>query len=279
MARRPPHAVSRDESSYRERSTRGARFHTRRTLYDDLAVVIKRFPAAPGAPTGGRPFVLVHGIGVSSRYFHPAAAELARFGTVYVVDLPGYGAAPDPHRDVTIADHAAVLARFFREDGIVNPVLVGHSMGTQVVSQLAVDYPQVSDRLVLIAPTMEPAARSLGVAVWRLLLDTLREPVRSNLVVLSDYVIRCGIPYYLRQLPHLLTDRIEERLSRIAVPTLVMRGDVDCVSPEQWSREVARLLPQGSFATVAGPHVVMFTDPVRVAALIAEHSVAEHAIV
>ncbi len=49
-----------------------------------------RTPSA--APRDARPaFVLVHGIGVSSRYFHPVAAFLAEHGTVYAIDLPGYG--------------------------------------------------------------------------------------------------------------------------------------------------------------------------------------------
>lgn len=267
---------SRDESEYRTRSEGDATYYTRRILYDDLAVVIRRFPTAEAghrdAGWTGRPFVLVHGIGVSSRYFHPAAAELTKYGPVFVVDLPGYGSAPDPHRDVTIVDHAAVLAKYLAAEGIANPVLVGHSMGTQVVSRLALDYPDATSSIVLMAPTMDPAARTFGRAARRLLTDILRyEPPRVNLVVSVDYFFRCGIPYFLRQVPHLLEDRMEDRLPRLAAKSLVLRGDKDVISPEAWSREVAGLLRQGSYATVAGPHVVMYTDPKRVAALIAEH--------
>ncbi len=254
------------------RRPRGPKFQTSRPLFDDLAVVIKEFSSASGVATDARPFVLVHGIGVSSRYFHPAAAQLSRFGRVYLVDLPGYGAAPDPRRDVGIADHARVLARFLQEAGIVNPVLVGHSMGSQVVAELAVDYPGLSDRLVLMAPTMDRRARTLPRAALRLGLDMFREPLSSNFVVLSDYFVRCGIPYYLRQLPHLLNDRPEERLPLIAAKTLVLRGDHDLVCPEDWALELTALLPHGSFATVEGPHVVMFTDPGTVAERIAEHA-------
>jgi len=263
---------SRAEAEFRARREGDATYYTRRILYDDLAVVIRRFPSRQQVRASGRPFVLVHGIGVSSRYFHPVAAELAKSGHVYVVDLPGYGSAPDPHRDVTIVDHAGVLARYLKAEGIIDPVLVGHSMGTQVVSRLALDYPEVSSRIVLIAPTMDPAARTFGAAAARLLTDILRhEPARVNLLVSVDYFFRCGIPYFLRQVPHLLKDRMEDRLPRLAVKALVLRGEKDVVSPDAWAREVASLLRQGSYATVAGPHVVMFTDPGRVAELIAEH--------
>ncbi len=267
---------SRGESEYRTRRQGETSYYTRRILYDDLAVVIRRFPVpesvAASSAANARPFVLVHGIGVSSRYFYPVAAELARHGPVYQVDLPGYGSAPNPRRDVTIIDHARVLARYLAAEGIGDPVLVGHSMGTQVVSRLALDYPEVTRSIVLMAPTMDPTARTLWRAARRLAADVLRhEPARVKLIASIDYVFRCGIPYFLRQIPHLLEDRMEDRLPRLAAKGLVICGDKDVVSPEAWSREVAGLLRQGSYATVAGPHVVMFTDPKRVAALIAEH--------
>lgn len=264
---------SRAESEYPKRFEGDASYFTRRVLFDDLAVVIRRFPLVEGAPTDGRPFVLVHGIGVSSRYFHPSAAQLAKYGTVYLVDLPGFGSAPDPRRDVSIVDHAGVLARFLSLEGIESPVLVGHSMGTQVVTQLALDYPDTTDKVVLLAPTMDPAARGFWRATGRLMRDILtREPPQVNAIVSIDYFFRCGIPYFLKQTRHLLADRIEDRLPLLAVKALVIRGDRDCICPPEWSRRVAELLRDGSYAEVAGPHVIMFTDPPRVAALIANHA-------
>lgn len=263
----------RAESEYPTGVEGDATYFTRRDLYDDLAVVIRRFPPVKGAPTGGRPFVLVHGIGVSSRYFHPAAAQLARYGSVYLVDLPGYGSAPNPRRDVSIADHANVLARFLEAEGIEQPILVGHSMGTQVVSQLVLDSPQTTDRIVLLSPTMDPAARGFWHATGRLVRDIVTaEPPAVNAIVSVDYLFRCGIPYFLKQTRHLLADRIEDRLPLLEASGLVIRGDRDCICPEGWTRRVADLLIDGSYAEVSGPHVIMFTDPVAVAALIADHA-------
>jgi pimeloyl-ACP methyl ester carboxylesterase len=265
--------TSREESEYPKRFEGDVAYFTRRIRYDDLAVVIRRFPATETAPSGGRPFVLVHGIGVSSRYFHPAAAELAKRGHVYLVDLPGYGSAPDPRRDVTIADHAGVLARFLAAEGIDSPILVGHSMGTQVVTQLVLDHPDTTDRIVLLAPTMDPSARGFWRAAGRLMRDVVtREPPAVNAIVSIDYFFRCGIPYFLKQTRHLLADRIEDRLPRLAVKALVVRGDRDCICPPEWTHEVVRLLRDGSYAEVKGPHVIMFTDPKRVAELIADHA-------
>src|SRR3982751_3353809 len=103
----------RSEASYRVRRWRGAEFYTSRQRHGDPTLIVKRFPRRDYAVEDAT-FVLVHGIGVSSRYFQPLASELARRGRVFLVDLPGYGAAPNPRRDVSLADHAGVLAGFLR---------------------------------------------------------------------------------------------------------------------------------------------------------------------
>ncbi|RIJ51921.1 alpha/beta fold hydrolase [Clavibacter lycopersici] len=232
-------------------------------------------PAGIGAagPAAGRPsFVLVHGIGVSSRYFHPVAALLAEHGTVLAVDLPGYGESPRVRRDVTLADHAAVVAEVIRTHGLVDPVVVGHSMGAQIVARLAVDHPGVADRLVLIAPTLPPRTRGLLRAAVALSVDMLREPLLANVIVLGDYLLRCGIPYYVRQLPHLIGDAIEERAPRIRARTLVIVGDRDAVVDRAFARDLADRIPRGTYRVARGPHVVMQTDPVGVARAIVEHA-------
>ena len=258
-----------DESRYRERRTGSARYLTSRQQHDGLDAVVRRYPSSH---TAGATFVLVHGIGVSSRYFQPAAAELARTGEVYLVDLPGYGSAPNPKRPVSIKDHARVLAAVIHESGLTNPVIVGHSMGSQVVSQLAADFPEVSDRIVLMAPTMYPDYRSFGIAALTLLKDIWREPWRVKVIVGSDYLFRCGLPYFLKQVPFLLEDRMEERMPGIRARVLVLCGDDDVIVPRAWAESVAALAAHGAFTEVVGPHVVMFTDPVAVAQEIAAHA-------
>lgn len=247
----------------------GTEYFSGRARYRDLAVAVKRFTANQQGPA----FVLVHGIGVSSRYFIPLAAALTKHGRVYLIDLPGYGSAPNPRQAVSLAEHAAVLAEFLSSEGLENPVLVGHSMGTQVVTRLAVDTPEITDRLVLMGTTMRPTARSVGRASWLLFRDILREPPMANLIVATDYLFRCGIPYYLRQLPNLLEDSIEERLPRLRARTLVLSGHRDLIATADWSARVALLIPRAEARLVNGAHVIMFTDPETTARLIAEHAV------
>jgi pimeloyl-ACP methyl ester carboxylesterase len=251
------------EESYRVRSVRGRRYFTSRQQHGDLTIVVERFPGPERISTHS--YVLVHGIGVSSRYFHPLAAELSRSGRVFLVDLPGYGAAPNPRRDVSLADHATALAGFLRETDLRNPVIVGHSMGTQVVSLLAQRHPDVTDTVVMMAPTMVPSARSPWIAIGHLLHDGTREPLAVWGISVIDYVVRCGLPYLLRQMPHMLRDRMEDRVSSHGARTLVINGDRDPIVPSSWAAELAAAHPQADFRQVSGPHVIMHTDPVMIA--------------
>jgi pimeloyl-ACP methyl ester carboxylesterase len=259
------------EELARVRTSHGARFFTSRQRHEELTVVVKRFPGRPEVPVDAddRVFVLVHGLGVSSRYFEPLAAELARRGRVFLIDLPGYGAAPNPKRDVGLADHAGALAAFLTESGIENPVLVGHSMGTQIVAILAQRYPRLTDRVVLMSPTLEPQARTRAAAIGHLLQDALREPPVVFGLAFIDYVVRCGPPYLFAQLRHMLADRLEDRIPELRARLLVIAGDRDTIVTAEWARSLAEGIPGARFQLVHGPHVIMHTAP----AMIAKHIV------
>jgi pimeloyl-ACP methyl ester carboxylesterase len=244
---------------------------SRRETFDNLTIDVTRL-AGPRGAAAARPFVLVHGIGVSQRYFEPVARLLSQHGDVWMIDLPGYGGAPKPPGNPSIEDHARVLGQFLKRHGITRPVLVGHSMGCQIVAALAENDPGITDRVVLVGPTSEAKARSVARHIWRLSIEMVLDPWRVKGIVAVDYLFRCGLPYYLRQLPNLFDDHIENRMPRLAARVLVMRGRNDPIAPRDWCRGLAEAAVDGELAEVAGPHVVMFTDAVAVSRLLAQHA-------
>jgi pimeloyl-ACP methyl ester carboxylesterase len=244
---------------------------SRRETFDDLTIDVTRLAGPRGAPTA-RPFVLVHGIGVSHRYFEPVARLLAAHGDVWMIDLPGYGSAPKPQRSPSIEDHARVVGRFLERHGITRPVLVGHSMGCQIVAALVEARPGLTDRVVLIGPTTEARARTLPRHAWRLFREFVIDPWKVKAVVGFDYLFRCGPAYYVKQLPNLIEDEIDKRIPGLAARVLVIRGRSDPIAPREWCQALAGSAAEGEFAEVAGPHVVMFTDPARVCRMLVQHA-------
>lgn len=260
-----------DEGAYRKRRVLGIDYFQSRIGFDGASLTAYRFPCQVSEKEGPD-FVLVHGIGVSARSYAPTAALLAQKGEVHLLDLAGYGNSPRPDRNVSIADHAELVALYLQEKQLDHPVVVGHSMGAQVITALAAHYPHLVDHIVLIAPVMTPDARTLLRAARLLLKDGLREPPIVAMLSFNDYLFRAGIPYMVEQTPHLLNARIEEQLGEITAKTLVICGKRDPVVPLAWGEEIANALENGWFAVVPGPHGAMFGAPEAISRLIDEHA-------
>lgn len=221
--------------------------------------------------TGAPVFVLVHGIGVSSRYFERLVPVLARVGRVVAVDLPGFGRArPKPAEAPGIDGFARSVAEILDGLGVRRAVLVGHSMGTQIVIALARLRPDLAGALALLGPVMQPRDRFPLRAAMLLGLDTLRESPRGNAVVIGDY-LKAGPRWYLANLPAMLEYRTEEEVAEVAVPVLVVRGARDPIARDAWVRTLAARARDGRAESVAGPpHLVMHGAPYRTAELLTE---------
>jgi pimeloyl-ACP methyl ester carboxylesterase len=212
-------------------------------------------------PRDGTPVVMVHGIGVSGDYFLPFARVLAPLRQVHLFDLPGYGTAPKPPQPLTVPELAEVSARTVMSLGLVDPVLVGQSMGCQVVVDAIAMTPGLASGYVLIGPTVDPEARSILRLALRLGTDMLRETPANNVVVLRDYV-RMGPVRFLRTTRYMLADRIEENIAGCPMPGLVVRGEHDPIARPEWVRRLAALAPDAVSAEVpTGAHNVQHTHP------------------
>ncbi|SDQ52273.1 alpha/beta fold hydrolase [Quadrisphaera sp. DSM 44207] len=217
-----------------------------------------------GGRSDGPTVVLVHGIGVSRRYFAPLARELSTRARVLAVDLPGFGGAPGP-LSLSVPEHAGAVRRALEPLGVRGALLVGHSMGCQVVAHLVRGHPHLAAGAVLIGPTVDERARSAPRQALRLLRDSAAEPVAFNAVLVREY-LRCGPRRYLATAAHMLADRIEEVLPAAAVPVLVLRGAHDPIAPRHWTEHLARRAPLGRAAQLdGGRHGIQWSHPQEVA--------------
>jgi pimeloyl-ACP methyl ester carboxylesterase len=219
-----------------------------------------------GSTASGASFVLVHGIGVSHRYFRPLVTELVQQHRVICIDLPGFGSSVKRSQGASIEEHAQAVGQIVDSLGLKQPILVGHSMGCQVVSLLQAKQPQRYIKLALIGPTVDPQRRSAFSHFRCLLADGLHEPPKLNGLITRDY-IHCGPQRYLRTLGYMLDDHIEDRLAACQAETLVIRGAKDPIARPDWGRRTVDMLPHGKLLEVPGAaHVAHYTHPKQVAA-------------
>jgi 2-hydroxy-6-oxonona-2,4-dienedioate hydrolase len=216
----------------------------------------------------GSPVVLVHGLGVSSRYMIPTAARLAPHRQVYAPDLPGFGRSQKRERALNIEELAHALFGWMEAVGVPRAVLLGNSIGCQVVVDLALSRPSAVDRIVLVAPTVDTEARTVFRSFARLLLDVPRERLSLPFIALLDY-LQAGLGRTAHTFGYAIQDRVEEKLPHVTHPALVVRGSRDPIVSQNWAKEVTKLLPAGSLAVLEGAaHAVNHNSPAALTELV-----------
>jgi 2-hydroxy-6-oxonona-2,4-dienedioate hydrolase len=248
------------------------------TLTSTWRVVAGRWIHARSSTAIGRqppPIVLVHGVGVSSRYMAELAERLGVNRRVFAPDLPGFGLSDKPPKALTVPDLADALDAWMEAWGVDRACLVGNSFGAQIIVDLAWRYPERVDRLILIGPTMDAEARSVPRFLLRWVRTIAQEPFSLFPTVLRD-VIDCGPLRVLATLRYLLADRIEAKLPAVDAPVLALRGERDAIAPQRWVEAVADAAPRGSYLTLPGAvHAANYDAVERLAAVIEDFLAGE----
>jgi len=191
----------------------------------------------------------------------PTAVRLAPYYHVYLPDLPGFGKSAKPSHILTIPELADALADWMQVMGLPPAVLLGNSLGCQIIVNFALKYPERITHAVLVGPTMDPKARSIHRAALRLVLDMPSEPLPFLPVLVREY-LAAGPRRTLRTLQYAFADRMEEHLPRVQTPALIVRGARDPIVRQEWTEEVHRLLPGSQLVVVRGAgHAVNFNSP------------------
>ncbi|WP_342371889.1 alpha/beta hydrolase [Propioniciclava soli] len=185
----------------------------------------------------GPAFVLVHGLGVSSTYLGPLAAELAERGRVVLFDLPGFGGTPDPERPFGIEAFASVVAEAAERLKVADAVWLGHSMGAQIVVDAVAHHPGVARAVALASPVVTHGARSVRKQTWAFLKSSARERFSEALLSVQGY-LRAGLVWPLEVLPAMLEYRVEERMPALTQHLVLLRGSRDAVTPQSWIEEL-----------------------------------------
>jgi 2-hydroxy-6-oxonona-2,4-dienedioate hydrolase len=218
-----------------------------------------------GEPGKDSPVVLVPGQGASGVSMLPTARLLPRERDVLVVDPPGHGKSDRPRGALSLSSYAAIMAAWLEALDLKQAVWVGHSFGAQVLVELAIERPDIVDRLALISLTVDPEARTMTSQLARLLLDATREPPALLRLLAHDY-LRAGLRTLLEIGRVAVRDRVEEKLPLVEAPTLLVRGARDPVVPERWAEQMARLLPRSKLVVIPGAtHAVQYVSPLDLA--------------
>jgi pimeloyl-ACP methyl ester carboxylesterase len=224
------------------------------------------FEASPPDGSAGTPLLLVHGLGASGQEWAAMMPGLAAKGFhVYAPDLPGYGRSSRPDVDYSISFEEQTTVDFMRSVHLTRADIGGWSMGGWISMKLALDHPELVDRLVVYdsAGVYFPASEDVDIftptdvaGVHRLL--TMLSP---RTLTMPDFVAKAvvrrnqEIAWVIhRNMVAMMSgqDLLDFRLHKIRRPTLVMWGSRDDLIPLAVGERIHDTIPGSSLAVVEG---------------------------
>jgi pimeloyl-ACP methyl ester carboxylesterase len=251
----------------------------------------------------GPPVVLIHGMVNSSRHWESVALRLADAYTVIAPDLIGHGDSATPRGDYSLGAHAASIRDVLAAIGVDRATIVGHSLGGGVAMQFFYQFPQRTERLVLVSSgglghEVSPLLRSaalpgastlLALAGHRFLLSTLQRTgmrlerrgsekgvyLRAIARALQPLERRGAREAFLQTLRSVIDVRgqrvsARDRLYLLSsTPTLIVWGERDHTIPLAHGRDAHEAIPGSRFETLPrAAHFPNLEDPEGLAAVL-----------
>jgi pimeloyl-ACP methyl ester carboxylesterase len=208
----------------------------------------------------GPPLLFVHGLSGCWQNWLENIPHFARSHRVLAVDLPGFGASPMPHWEISIPNYGRFLRDFCERLAVERCSLVGNSMGGFIATELAISDPERVDDLALVSAAgitwararREPAemlarmGRAAAPLALRFQMSAIRRPKARQRAFGGVFYDPNGLPRemlwenlvpafqstgYFDAIRNLVGYDIRDRLEEIGVPTLIVWGRNDRVVP------------------------------------------------
>jgi pimeloyl-ACP methyl ester carboxylesterase len=244
-----------------------------------------------GDPNGA-PVVLIHGYTDNARDWVPLIPYLSKHFHLVVVDLRGHGRSSKPDCCYTLPDFAYDIVLLLDTLGVRKADVVGHSLGSMIAQVFAEDWPERTDKVVLISSTGGPppgAPPKKPQFDFAAQIRQLKEPLDpdspfmvswwdSPTPVDADFIRRqrrdsAAIPLrvWLAVLDQGLGDLadLQRTLPRLKAPTLLVWGSADPIMEPAVRETLRRALPRAQVKIFSGlGHNPFWEDPHACAAVI-----------
>ena len=201
----------------------------------------------------GAPILLIHGLGGSIDSWQESLQVFAAKHRVIVLDLPGFGQSDKPRMTYSVRFYTDFIAHFVKSQSFPMSI-VGSSLGGQIASELAIKYPTLVSKLVLISPAGIPPFSFRGTPALRRYVRITKagseEEVKQILVSINngpvsdeyakDVYQRISMPGAREAFLSALAQsakapRLCARLKRIHCPVMVLWGQNDQMIPAKYA--------------------------------------------
>ncbi|HYI46605.1 MAG TPA: alpha/beta hydrolase, partial [Actinomycetota bacterium] len=246
--------------------------------HHDLVVDGMRLHYVDWGTSAGPPVLFLHGGALTARTWDLICLSMRTDFRCIAIDQRGHGDSEwSPEMDYSLEAHVRDIHGLIEALDIAPVVLVGHSLGAFVGIALAAQHPQLMRALVLVDAGPGVPAKTVTTVSEFILgpaeLDSIEEFVaraREFNPRREPRLLRRSLMHNLRALPdgrwtwkydrrhlspetferlRLRFNQLEEELSSITCPTLVVRGEESVFSDEEAER-VARQIPDATWMQI-----------------------------
>ena len=220
----------------------------------------------------GREVVLfIHGAGGGEYTWNYQKGFFEKQFNPIIIELPGHGkSGGDGEQE--IGKYAEHVHAFLKVMGLSKVTLVGHSMGGAIVQTLALTHPEVINKIVLVGTGAK-------LRVFPMILDGIKNNFKETVRKITQFaysrkvssdLIERAISDLMQCRPEVLygdflaCDRFDimNEVEKIDLPTLVLCGDEDELTPVKYSQFLHRQIKHSKIEILSNAgHMVMMESP------------------
>jgi len=202
--------------------------------------------------------IFIHGAGNTGLVWH---YQTEYFAASDAISLPGH---PQGKPCTSVDDYAEWLHRYVQDRGYSQPVLVGHSMGGAVAQTYALKYPEDVKGLILVGTgarlrVMPDFLKLLedGIDAPAEWLKNIVEPLYSRVAPevrekVINGVVNVGAAVQLNDFRCCDKFDIMDKVNQVAVPTLVICGTEDDMTPVKYSQYLVNKIIGAKLVVIEG---------------------------
>lgn len=222
--------------------------------------------------------LILHGWGstMSGSRYQALQKILEKKGyTVFAPDLPGFGENKLKKDELFFADYVSFVKDFLQQKKLKRVILLGHSFGGRIAIAFTALYPESVSKLVLVNASgiVRPLPSLKKKAVY--FITKLSKPIfglpgLSHLYKFFRKAVYYSIGemdyYNAKSLAKTFTNiyrvSIVEQLSKISVPTLIVWGENDTMTPLADGKLMRQKIKDSTFIVVKGAtHRLPYENP------------------
>jgi pimeloyl-ACP methyl ester carboxylesterase len=222
-----------------------------------------------GTRTDLPPLILIHGSPMPSACFDQLLKALPRDRSIFVPDLPGFGASSHGFSDFSFHAHRQALAQLLAHEKIQTAHWLAYSQGGGPVIELAAQQASAFSSLTLLS--------SIGIQEHELTGDYFLNHILHGAQWVALEALRWGTPHFGLLDQFLLNTHyaknfyqsdlrpLRSHLSQFSPPTLIIHGQQDRLVTPASAREHQRIIPHSELTWLEGGHMILMSQPHLVA--------------